>query len=307
MPATNPPRSPIGRDISSQQGRVIDAFTWRSYYSGADVRFEFDDIPVDDVCGISWKLIEPTKFHYGYASRFRLRSSKGTRMVSGQLMMNYRDPLSFHALLQAIRQKARPGSFAATPSDIAVLGATVGSGKITPAQAARQIAPGGRGSSLTGLTPESPATTARPDPERLRAYRDALWGTGNGNDPLYKDRKAAMPPDGLTEEEILETQRDPDLLRAETQMGIGLLGNGQDITGTGRAARFRTGPDGFNIRMIFGEPGQFAYQARSDQAGRQVGAVQLLKGVEIMSSGTEISETGDPIRTVYEFVAADVF
>lgn len=267
---TNQLRTPPGRDSSALEPRVIDSFDWRSYYSGSDVRFEFDGIPIDEICGLSYRVTELVVPHYGYASYTRLGVSRGVRSVQGSILFNFRDPAQLRYLLRVIANNEGPD--VASPSlirrdsitqDSKAIAERVKRGDISVDEAKRLL--------KAGSDPGQPGS-GKPSKEMMEAFRASIWSK---NSPVKLAEK-----DPYSE----ENRR--------------------------RAPLYKSRYNGFNLRMIFGEPGSTntVYQQipSADETRRQTGAVRVLRGVEIASEAQEISETGEPTRLMLEFSAADI-
>ena len=240
--------------------RVVDVQDGRSYFSGSDCRFEIDGIPVDDIAQVGYNLVEPVKFHYGYARRTRARTSRGQRMVSGQLVFNFRDPSQIYYLLDKIKKHLTVDGTGQNPkSRQEVLNQIAGSGGNT--SRARQLI--SQTTTPNGSVSDSlRVTNSKPDRDKIEAFRDAMWGVPGATDPYAVDNTAYQP-------------------RLESVL------------------------EGFNLRIIMGEP-DFANPRSNDASGRQLGAVVLIAGVELTGESFEIAETGEPVRLVYPFIAADV-
>lgn len=263
--------SPVGRDRSALQYRVVDEYTWRSYYSGADVRFEIEGIPIDEVAGISYKIVEPVRPHFGYASYVRLKTSRGSRTVQGQIVFNFKDPADLYYLLDKIKTGETPDSFIVNKpnkKDEATVNLVelIKKGQLSLEDAKKVITKTG-----TSTNPNlNTLFTNKPDVEIIDAFKNRIWG--------------------ITSETKTEVNLGPSNSYRET--------------------RYSSKYNGFSLRMIYGEPdsnnGIYSQMPSIDKSRRQIGAVKLIKGVEITSEYQEISETGEPVRTIYEFVAADV-
>ena len=265
-----------GRDRVSTAVRVVDGFSWRSYYSGSDVSFEFDGIPIEEIAGISYKVVEPVKFHYGYNSYTALHSSRGARMAHGTLLMNFTDPTTLYFLLNKIREGNTPEKILkkGVPPQLkedtlltsSQLASSIANKTYTTEEAQKIL-----NTSWNGNPKAFSAFSNLPDKALLIRHRDSVWGV----DPkARKDNPFRIDPV--------------------------------------KSPRYSSHPTGFSIKMIFGEPGALnalvlGNEAQPDRdARRQVGAVRELKGVQIISEGLEITETGEPTRVLYEFVATDI-
>lgn len=297
---------PVGRDRPASTvrygypvGNIDGEMYVRTYYSGADARFEIDGVPVDEICGISWQVAEPVQSHFGYASYTRLAVSRGARMVNGQIHLNFTDPTYLLHLLSRIREGKTPDAVRDTvvpaleaessggkkTSQVFGYVGDVLAGTLTPDSAARALTEYGRPDLSTQF--DSTLLTGKPDPEMIRAFRQSLWG--QGNDPKSSSVKNPYTP-----------------------------------ANPARGPRYGGRVGGFTLRVIYGEPESEAIYSASDlegldalfrrapsfpsvdQQGRQLGAVVLFTGMEFMGEGTEVSESGDPVRCVYPFTATDL-
>ncbi len=256
----------VGRDRVSTGFRTVSSFDSRSYYSGSDVRFEFGNIPVDDIANISYKLIESKKFHYGYASRTATHISSGQRLVQGQIVTNFKDPGQMRYILKALRDNA--GDPVQTGKESLarqlVLNNLIGNGTTSDTDFQNLIGVSPSKANRDNLIERLRIDSATPKYEVMQAFRDALWGIP-ANDSALSSTPLLSDPS--------------------------------------RQIKLDCGPDGFDIRMIFGEPDVTPKKGSSRPS--QLGAVVLISGVQIMSEGLEVNETGEPLRTIYEFIARD--
>lgn len=248
-----------GRDLGSMLNRVVDSFDSRSYFSGSDCRFEINGIPVDDIAQIGYNLVEPVKFHYGYARRTRARASRGQRLVSGQIFFNFRDPSEIYYLLDTVKKNLTADSLGQDPKARQdVLNQIAGTKGNT--KRARELITSTQGFSTVADSLRT--TNAKPDRAKIEEFRNAMWGVQGATDP-YGSASPALNP------------------------------------------RLDSVYDGFNLRIIFGEP-DLQNPRSNDASGRQLGAVVLIAGVELTGESFEITETGEPVRLGYQFIAADV-
>jgi hypothetical protein len=263
-----------GRDRVSSSVRVIDSFDWRSYYSSSDVRFEFDGVPVEEITSFNFRIVEPVKHHYGYNSYVRLAESRGSRMIHGSFSANFTDPIQLFYLLDKIKKGETPdslgvGKMKATSEDISAKVKSIVAQSRKEGLSSEQVA---EKISALGRSISNPASSKAPI-KILEAYRDSLWG-------VAPDKDSKNP---LSEDMIHNT-------------------------------KYESKRHGFNIRVIYGEPGanntiipnQTASTVSDAGVRRQVGAIRLLRGVQIMGEGQEISPTGEAIQSVYEFIAAEI-
>ncbi len=253
-------RGIAGRDTSSMLNRVIDVQDGRTYFSGSDCRFEINGIPVDDVAQIGYNLVEPVKAHYGYARRTRARVSRGQRLVSGQIIFNFRDSSQIYYLLNKIKNGLSVDETGQNPkSRQEVLNQIAGTNGNT--SRARQLISATKGAN-NSVSDALRVTNAKPNKDKIEQFRDAMWGVKGATDPYASNA--------------------PEL---DTRLG----------------STFQ----GFNLRIIFGEP-DFQNPRTNDTSDRQLGTVILIAGVELTGESFEVTETGEPVRMLYPFIAADV-
>lgn len=253
--------SRIGRDVSSGLNRTIDEFDSRSFYSGADIRMEFDGISIPGVVALSYKVIEPVQFYYGYASYTRQKVSRGQRIIQGQLLTNFKDPTQLYYVLDKIKNgdtlDTSTADYQSKQKVYNVLAGGADKNNILELLS---------GKKAPSFYQNSRLSQGVPDRLTVEQFRDAVWGVSEKSD--LRNNQGAP-------------QYNP---------------------------KYNSRDGGFDLRMIFGEPGLIPELA-GDMAGRAVesiGAVILLSGVEIMGESLQINDTGSTIQYAYDFVAADV-
>jgi|YNPBryulayer2012_1023412.scaffolds.fasta_scaffold01911_8 hypothetical protein len=69
--------------------RVVDRFD-TSYYNGLDVRILLGDFVLSEVVGLSYELVENATPIFGYASYTYDKVVRGTRMIRGQFVINFK-------------------------------------------------------------------------------------------------------------------------------------------------------------------------------------------------------------------------
>ena len=62
------------------------------YFCGANVTLNLNDIAVDDIAGISYRVMDSAKPIYGYSSRLFNAVAPGQKLVQGTFVVNYRGP-----------------------------------------------------------------------------------------------------------------------------------------------------------------------------------------------------------------------
>lgn len=88
---------------------VVDEFD-STYWSGLQLSVYIDHIKLDDVVQLNFQVMEVIRPHYSYDSRVAKRINHGTRLIAGELTLNFKKDRFMFALLRAIslRMALRP-------------------------------------------------------------------------------------------------------------------------------------------------------------------------------------------------------
>jgi hypothetical protein len=223
----------LGRDINTALFRTVDAFDSRSYFSGSDVRFEFDGIVVEEIAGISYKLLEPVQYYYSYASRTRVKTSRGSRLVQGSILTNFKDPSQIYHLLKRIRNNNTPDDQGIDPQSRQDVFNAIAGGNLSIQSR----------DSLLGAQSEKNLSKIRsfegkPNPGAIQAFRDALWGRKGAKSDLYlTEKEATYKPrfdggeDGFKLRMIFGEPNYQDIDQTGRRLGAVVLISGVEIMG----------------------------------------------------------------------------
>lgn len=62
------------------------------YFCGANITLNLNDVIVDDIVGISYRVMDSAKPIYGYSSRLFDAVAPGQKLIQGTFVVNYRGP-----------------------------------------------------------------------------------------------------------------------------------------------------------------------------------------------------------------------
>jgi hypothetical protein len=174
-----------GAKSSDTAGLIINKF---DHYSGSQIGIWFGNIYLDDISSIQWTRQQSKKPLYGYASQNFDAVAKGTVLVSGSFIINFRqsgyltavirniqkiygnieDKARWDSVRKVIQSHLRNGTFG--PSSV----------KNTGAETLQQIIDIGNSPDFLSLA---------------KQYEDIIWEGGVPGDSGMGDLNRALPPD----------------------------------------------------------------------------------------------------------------
>ncbi len=80
------------------------------YFSGCDVNIYLGGIWVDEVSAIEFSVQENVQPIYGYASYTADAWARGTRIITGNLNIHFRESYYLHSIINEIEYRKRPGT-----------------------------------------------------------------------------------------------------------------------------------------------------------------------------------------------------
>lgn len=248
--------------------KVVDRFR-STYWSGVDARYYFNNIQVEDVIQCNYQIIEQVTPHYGYASHTPDRMRHGTRLVVGEITLNFKRDGFLFSLLAALR--------------------TQGKGEIwLPSKPAGGNAPGSDGRPVmpATITPDALAAASLLDadlsPEKLRQAVDNYKRSTRG--PTIT--KSKYPAEILRGRGAFETRDE----------GFDLNIIFGSVLRSGLALEYDSAGASYTRTPL----------ERQHEKEWRVATGRKLVGVSLMTSATHIDDSGRNVLETYTFQARDV-
>lgn len=151
-----------------EKWKIVDRFD-SSYWSGQDLRVYVDNIYLDEAIQLNYQIVEQVRAYYGYASYTPDRFHHGTRIISGELSLNFKRDGYIFSLLQAVRT----GESNVLPNLISSRLPGSNPGTITPGLVRPEKPFMFNSTSSEALSVDKLKQSSIP-PEVLRAYVDAM-------------------------------------------------------------------------------------------------------------------------------------
>lgn len=272
--------------FSSDRFRLVDSFD-SSYWSGKDVQVFADDVIIDDAFQVTFQVMEQVRAYYHYSHYESTRMHHGTRVITGELSVNFKRSGYLYSLLSYLRQNdAQTQASRYFPE---------------PQKEPSGYSPEFR-KRLSGYFPKF--QQERP----TVPFVEEAWG----------------PPDlsRLRDVNATELRRildEKDKLTAENTRWVeqGELSKRYAPTVQTSSGVFETRFGGFDLNIIYGasvDGGQalryyddddytLGHSAAAIAYQSQVGTGVKIIGVELMGSSTMIDESGRPLTETYAFQA----
>lgn len=87
--------------------KIVDQFN-TSYWSGSDVDVLINNTLIDESTQCSWQIMNRVQPFYNYAAYVPTNFKHGTRLISGELTINFKQVGYFYSVIQHLNQNASP-------------------------------------------------------------------------------------------------------------------------------------------------------------------------------------------------------
>lgn len=77
------------------------------YFTGADVRLYFGDILIEEIGGLNFELQEQVQPIYGYASHTFDKVARGSRIIRGSFIINFKESFYLHSVMNSLQSKMK--------------------------------------------------------------------------------------------------------------------------------------------------------------------------------------------------------
>lgn len=276
MYAPNLHKSLAGTPPSDNKERwaLIDRFN-STYWSGLDVKVYADSVYLDEAIQLNYQIVEQVRPYYGYASYIPDRMHHGSRIVSGELSINFKRDGYIFSLLNLIRS----GQSADRPTAVPVGDSSAG------AEGNRQVRPAKPfmffQSNTDSRTSLNNIKEGNVPPEVIASYRDSMKAP-----ELSEADVNAIAPTVPQNFGIFETRIDGFDLNI-------IFGSSLK---SGATLRFNTN------NQYFSDSTTNLENTKDVRAGTGI----RLVGVSFMGIAKSIGDDGRPIIETYSFQARDI-